>query len=307
MTARHTRRPCNMVAMGLTDRATVKAYYASLGVGEWERLERPADGAVEFAVTQAALRRHLPLASIVLDIGGGPGRYAIALAQSGHRVTLADLSPELLAIARAKVRAAGVDELVVDVVEADACDLSRWGSGTFDAALSLGPLYHLTSEPERKAAIRELGRVVRPGGLIFVAAIPRLAYLQRTIALADERHHLVDAAWLRKLLEDGIFENEVAGRFSLGYGVRPGEMERLVERHGFELLERLSCESLSIGIERELTEVIEAGGQLADAVVRLMVDHAADPALAGSARHLLFVARRGPKTAASRTRSASSS
>src|SRR2546426_7060416 len=142
--------------MRVSDRSSVKAYYASLGEGEWQRLERPADGAVEYAVTLAALERHLARASAILDIGGGPGRYEIVLAERGHRVTLADLSPELLVIAREKVRAAHAEDRVSEIVEADACDLSRWEAGSFDAALSLGPFYHLTEAREREAAAREL-------------------------------------------------------------------------------------------------------------------------------------------------------
>jgi len=276
----------------MSDRSLVKAYYASLGEGEWQRLERRADGAVEYAVTLAAIERHLARDSIVLDIGGGPGRYAIALAERGHRVTLADLSPELLAIAREKVHAAHAEDRVTEIVEADACDLSRWEADSFDAALSLGPFYHLTEETERVAAARELARVVRPGGHIFVAAMPRLAFLQRTIALTDERHHLLDADWLRRLLEDGVFENEVPGRFSLGYGVETGEIERLFESNGFEQLEIISAESMSIGIERQVGEMIENGGPASEALLRLMVDLAGDPRLLGTARHQLFVGRR---------------
>jgi ubiquinone/menaquinone biosynthesis C-methylase UbiE len=278
--------------MRVSDRSLVKAYYASLGEGEWQRLERPADGAVEYTVTLAAIERHLARDSIVLDIGGGPGRYAIALAERGHRVTLADLSPELLAIAREKLRALHADERVTEIVEADACDLSRWEAGTFDAALSLGPFYHLTEETERVAAARELARVVRPGGHVFVAAMPRPAFLQRTIALPDERHHLLDADWLRRLLDDGVFENEVPGRFSLGYGVQRGEIERLFEGNGFQLLELISAESVSIGIESQVGEVIESGGPVSEALLRLMIELADDPRLLGTARHQLFVGRR---------------
>jgi SAM-dependent methyltransferase len=276
----------------LRNRSAVRAYYASRGEREWERLGRAADGAVEFAVTMDALERNLDRGSTILDIGGGPGRYAIALAQRGHAVTLADLSPDLLAIARDKVQAACADGWVGEIVQADACDLSLWATGTFDAALSLGPFYHLTEEPERVAAARELARVVRPGGLVFVAAMPRLAFLNRTIARPDERHHLLDASWMTRLLQDGVFENEVSGRFSLSYGVQPGEMERLLERCGFALLERLSAESLSVGVERQVGEVIEAAAPMAEAVMRLMVDLAGDESVVHAARHLLFVARR---------------
>ena len=118
----------------------VRAYYASFSEREWARLENPDDGAVEFAITCHTLATYLPPDARVLDIGGGPGRYAIWLAQRGHRVVLADLSPELLSIARAKIERTGVDTMVEDIVEADACDLSLWADESFDAVLSLGPL-----------------------------------------------------------------------------------------------------------------------------------------------------------------------
>lgn len=163
----------------------------------------------------------------------GARRYAIWLAEHGHTVSLVDLSPELVASARTRVQEAGIAGRVTEIVAADACDLSQWGTGTFDAALSLGPFYHLPDDRDRVAATRELARVVRLGGHVFVAAMPSLAFLGRTLILPDERHHILDAAWMRRLLDDGVVENEVAGRFNLGYGVSPGEIEGLFETHGF--------------------------------------------------------------------------
>jgi SAM-dependent methyltransferase len=275
-----------------SDRSRVRAYYAAFGDREWERLERPADGAVEFAVTTAALERHLPPGSRILDIGGGPGRYALWLADRAHTVSLADLSPELLAIARGKISAAPGGDRVVEVIEADACDLSRWPAATFDAALSLGPFYHLIEAAERTTAARELARVVRPGGLVFVAAIPRLAYLTRTVGLADEHHHLLDPAWLDRLLVDGVFENEIPGRFGLGYGVQPGELEALLAGQGFEPLEMLSAESLSVGVEAQVGEVIATDDRMSRTLLRILMEHAGDDRLLGITRHVLFVGRR---------------
>ncbi len=105
----------------------VRAYYASFGEREWERLENPADGAVEFAITCHTLASHLPPSARVLDIGGGPGRYTVWLAQRGHRVVLADLSRELLAIAKAKIEQAGAGAMVEEIVEANACDTLALG------------------------------------------------------------------------------------------------------------------------------------------------------------------------------------
>jgi len=56
----------------------VEAFYDSGAQYEWERLEHHR---TEFAVTLRALKDYLPPAPAkVLDVGGGPGRYAIALA-----------------------------------------------------------------------------------------------------------------------------------------------------------------------------------------------------------------------------------
>jgi SAM-dependent methyltransferase len=98
-------------------------------------------------------------------------------------VVLVDLSPELLAIARERVAASAAGALVEEIVEADACDLGRWPDGSFAAALTLGPFYHLPAPAERGRAAAELARVLRPAGLAFVALMPRYIFLRRTLAL----------------------------------------------------------------------------------------------------------------------------
>jgi len=111
----------------------VREYYAAFGMREWQRLET-AEGIVEFAVNTHFLDRFLPTTGRVLDLGGGPGRYAEWLAKRGLRVVLADASPELLEIARSRI----ASPLVEEIATADARDLSRWDNASFDAALLLG-------------------------------------------------------------------------------------------------------------------------------------------------------------------------
>ncbi len=79
------------------DTTDVGAYYATFRDREWQRLERD-EGAVEFDVTAAMLTRHLPACGRILDIGGGPGRYAAWLADRGYRVTLRADDPGLLGL-----------------------------------------------------------------------------------------------------------------------------------------------------------------------------------------------------------------
>src|SRR5512134_1564182 len=129
-------------------RRRIKRFYAISSEREWERLLHPTDGHLEFAVHKAWIERFLPPpGSRVLDIGGGPGRYSIWLAERGYRVTLADLSPDLLNLAREKSVEAGVK--LEAIVEANAADLSDFADGSFDAVLCMGPFYHLMFEDER--------------------------------------------------------------------------------------------------------------------------------------------------------------
>jgi S-adenosylmethionine-dependent methyltransferase len=273
-------------------RDAVRAYYASFGEREWARLENPDDGAVEFAITCHTLATYLPPEARVLDIGGGPGRYAIWLAQRGHRVVLADLSPELLSLARAKVDQAGVGAMVEEIVEADACDLSRWADHAFDAALCLGPFYHLPDPDDRHRAATELARVLCPGGTAFVALMPRYGFLRRTLAIPDERHHLAQPDFVARLLEDGVFVNDMPGRFTDGYGVRPEEVTPTFEGYGFTSLALLSAEGIVVDIQRAISELAEDDPATYQAAFDLLLRTASDPSILGMASHLLYVGRK---------------
>lgn len=275
----------------------VRAYYAEFGEREWNRLLNPTDGAVEFAVNRRVISRYLPESAQplrILDIGGGPGRYSFWLVNAGHRVTLADLSPELLKIARAKSDESHTP--LEAVVEADACDLSAWPADSFDAVLSLGPFYHLPDQADRDRAAAELGRVLRPNGVAFVALMPRYTFLRRTIAIGDERQHLLDADFLRKAVQEGTFYNDVPGRFTEGYGADPAEIKPYFARFGLEALTLLASEGIAVGIQEAVAQIADTEPALYDKVIDLILETATDPSILGLCSHLLYVGR---KTASS--------
>src|SRR5207249_1849236 len=111
---------------------------------------------LEFVRTQELLSRFLPAPpAIVLDVGGGPGRYAACLATAGYTVTVLDPVP-------LHVEQAGAAGL--DAVLGDARSLP-WEDARADAVLCLGPLYHLRAPHDRLAALTEARRVLRPGGV----------------------------------------------------------------------------------------------------------------------------------------------
>jgi ubiquinone/menaquinone biosynthesis C-methylase UbiE len=115
----------------------------------------------------------------VLDIGCGVGTTAIAIARRfGANVTAADISPIMLARARANVRA---DDLTgrVRVEEGDITALP-YAAGTFDRVVAEA----VTMFVDRPHAARELVRVCRPGGRVlateFLWRHPPTAEARRT-------------------------------------------------------------------------------------------------------------------------------
>lgn len=87
--------------------------YGILGAGELSRLDNHP---VELLVTLRTISEALPLApQRIADVGGGPGKYAFALADQGHLVDLVDLSPGLIQLAQVeqdKRKATGKENLL---------------------------------------------------------------------------------------------------------------------------------------------------------------------------------------------------
>lgn len=71
----------------------MRAYFDEYGDREWERHERrPMDG-VSLHLHGRLLARLVREGDRVLEIGAGPGRFTIQLAELGARVTVVDVSP----------------------------------------------------------------------------------------------------------------------------------------------------------------------------------------------------------------------
>src|SRR6202035_4011708 len=79
-----------------------------------------------------------------------------------------------------RLRAAGLAEQILGTHRASATHLEFLDASSCQAALLLGPLYHLPSLEDRERAVREAARILQPGGLVFAAAINRLSYLRDT-------------------------------------------------------------------------------------------------------------------------------
>src|SRR5262249_53797018 len=128
---------------------------------------------LEFARTQEVLLCEAPPApATVVDVGGGAGPYALWLAPRGYEVHLVDAAPRRGDEGGRRSEASSHPIASCQVGDARALP---FGDGIADAVLLLGPLYHLTEGADRLSALKEAHRILRPGGVVFAAAISRFA------------------------------------------------------------------------------------------------------------------------------------
>lgn len=114
----------------------------------------------------------------VLDVACGTGLYARVLAGLGLRVSAADISSEMLALARNKTgrQSGGEIEWILSPMET----LDQAATGPFDAILCMGnSLPHLLTDEQLRAALRNFRRLVAPKGVVIVQLLNYSRLLRR--------------------------------------------------------------------------------------------------------------------------------
>ena len=245
-------------------------------------------GQLELVRTQEVLRRHLGSAPLdILDVGGGTGVHAAWLVDDGHRVHLVDVSPRHVTMARSRPEAHGgrLTAAVGDARRLDAADAS------VDVVLLLGPLYHLAEPDDRRAALAEAFRVLRPGGLLAAAAVSRYASLFDGLA----RGHLFDAEFREIVSTDlasGRHRNPTGreGWWTTAYFHRPDELRSEIVAAGFAVDEVVGVEGVAPWIPALAERWLDPGHREVIVDAARLVEH--EPAVIGVSPHLLAIAHR---------------
>jgi 2-polyprenyl-3-methyl-5-hydroxy-6-metoxy-1,4-benzoquinol methylase len=266
----------------------VQSYYQTYP--EWDRLEVFPDGRLEFEVNKSWIQRNLPPPGArVLDLGGGPGRYSIWLAQLGYRVTLADLSTDLIEIAQEKATEAEAE--IEAFVQTNAIDLKELDDDSFDAVLCMGPMYHLLDEKDRHSCAKQLFRVARGGAPVFVAFINRLPVARGMLAEIPPLPAAIEPL-LTRWFETGVFVAPGRGFFTDSYYAHPDEVKPLLEGAGFRTQELIGSETVLGGSEALLDSLHEKQPHLSEWVMDRLIEVAREPSVVGAAWHLLYIGRK---------------
>ena len=97
----------------------------------------------------------LPPRALIADLGCGNGKLAPVCKEAGHVAIGCDFSRSLISIAAQQM---GLEAQVADVMQLP------YRSGTFDAAVSIAVLHHVSTPERRRLLIKETLRVLRQGG-----------------------------------------------------------------------------------------------------------------------------------------------
>lgn len=156
-------------------------FFDGLAVEFWVKIAPPPSDA-ELAFLQSIFCDR----GALLDVACGAGRYTIPLFHAGYAMTGVDLSPDFLAVARAR-------EPRIEWIERDIRDLP-W-RGRFDGALCFGNSFGYFPPAETRTFLGGVARALRPGGT-FVLEAPATAEMllpnlqrERTLAAGDITFH----------------------------------------------------------------------------------------------------------------------
>lgn len=245
---------------------------------------------IERVRTQEIITRYIPQPpAIVFDIGGGPGVYSFWLAKQGYEVHLIDATPLHIELARQTALIQPATALA-EIEVGDARNVKR-ADTSVDVVLIMGPMYHLTEREDRLTALLEAYRILKPGGILFAAAISRFAS-----ALDGLRQ-----AWF----EDPAFAPIVERDLTDGQHSNPTNSPEYFTTAFFHHPQELEAEVRESGFLYERTLPVEGPLWLAPYVIDNFVDQERrerflslmrriedEPSLLGASGHLLAIARK---------------
>lgn len=265
----------------------VSSFYNKDPEKEWLRLEHPYT-AFEFVTTCDLISRFFPENGKVCDVGCGPGRYAMELLKRGYDVSLVDLSEELLKIAEGKIKDQQLPS-PAQVLCANACDLSSLSSETFDAALHLGPMYHLIQKQDRQKTLSEFWRILKPGGIGIVAYLNSWGILRYGLNRFPEKYS--DPSFVRGMLGEMAIPESFENFTECFWSTPPKAKGELIDC-GFEILTYIGCEGFASGLKKKISEIAEQHPKAYETILQVIRESCEEEQFRSTSEHLCFVVKK---------------
>ena len=176
----------------------------------------------------------------ILDCAAGTGAYAFYFADKGYDVTATDFTPRHIEIINQNLKH---KKYVMNTSVVDATDMSLFEDETFDVVLNMGPFYHLTTEHQREQCLSESLRVLKNGGILAVAYIPKY-YVFQYVALSDRKY--LNSNLAKQIISTGVLKHDDPNCFWTDtYYSSPDEMDALFKKHNLEVIEHFAQDGIS--------------------------------------------------------------
>lgn len=234
-------------------------------------------------LTWRNLKPFLPrnMADQCLDLGCGTGKWGLKLLKSGFPTTFVDHSHSMIEQTRAKTLALGPKASKATLLVADIIDLSPLPSNSYSLALAMGDPLSICSEPPQ--AVREISRLLKPGGIVIATADSKTAALDHFL-LNGDLHGL--EAFVRSSRTQWLTD-DARERFHLTM-FTPATLRALFEKAGLTVISVLGKTILPI---RKHQSILQREGAL-ERLLALECELAKDESTAANASHLQITARK---------------
>lgn len=215
------------------------------------------------------------------DLGCGTGHFGVRLLKAGLHVAFVDPSGGMLGRAREAAAAEAHRGLETHFVQAGLEDLSGVGDGAWSFATGQGDPLSFCEDPRR--ALRELRRVIAPGGTLVLSVDSRIGGVRALLegGRLDQALELLRTGrteWLGRRPEE---------RFPMKM-FTPDELDDLLGRAGFEPLGRIAKTCL---VQRRHEDALEDRQRRRSLIAAEEKVHAR-PEWFGLASHFQVAARR---------------
>lgn len=257
----------------------VVAYYQRAATDYDKQYDVPFFKEIYDKITWRYIEPYLPKSGVVLDAGGGTGKWSIPIAMKGLKVVLFDISQEMLRVASVNVKENDLENRV-SFRQGDICHMP-FADNTFDFALAEGDPISYCSNPD--LAIKDLSRVLKPNCYLS-AGVDSLHYTLRRI-LNQPNVDFDRFAQVQR--EKRIYAKDWGFHCWL---FTPKNLKNLFAQHGFKVVKIVGKPVMLMSSPE--TEAVLKDSAMVQKVLDIEMKFCEETSIIGYGGHLHIVARK---------------
>ncbi len=150
-------------------------------------------GHIDIYLFDQLLRGRIAPGMRVVDAGCGTGRNLVYLLREGYDVYATDQDPQAVAAVRA-LAAALAPQLSADHFRVEPVERLSFADASVDVVISNAVLHFARDHAHFDAMVKEMWRVLKPGGLFFARLASSIGMADRMQPLGDGRHQMPDGS-----------------------------------------------------------------------------------------------------------------